>query len=231
MHLLCLDRLRTSLSSMHCFSDIPERTLAAWTEIYLAILRKATLLMGGRRLVLKNPANTGRIRVLLNLFPSAKFIHIYRNPYDVFLSTMWVQRSVIPRSQVQEVSSDTVEANVLRFYTQLQQKFLAEKALIPVGNLAELRFEDLEEDPLAQLRRVYEELSLPGYAEAEPAFRAYLASTTSYQKNRFELTDEIISKVNRHWQFAFDEWGYERLDPSHSHRSESSKCVILLPYH
>ena len=202
------------------FRDIPERVLATWTEVYLAVLRKATLLMGGRRLVLKNPANSGRIRTLLSLFPSAKFIHIYRNPYDVFLSTMWVHRSVIPRSQVQEVSPDTVEAHVLRFYAQLQRKYLAEKDLIPAGNLAEVRFEDLEENPLTQLHRVYEGLNLPGYAEAEPAFRAYLTSTASYQKNRYELSDEIIAKVNRHWQFAFDEWGYERLDPSHSHRSE-----------
>ena len=98
--------------------------------------------MGGRRLVLKNPANTGRIRALLNLFPDAKFIHIYRNPYDVFLSTVWLQRSVIPRSQVQDISPDTVEAHVLRFYIQLQQKYLAEKDLIPAGSLAEVRFED-----------------------------------------------------------------------------------------
>ena len=200
------------------FHDIPERALAAWTEIYLAILRKATLLMGGRRLVLKNPANSGRVRALLNLFPSAKFVHIYRNPYDVFLSTRWVYRSVVPRSQVQEVSPDTVEAYVLRFYTQLQQKFLAEKAHIPAGNLAEIRFEDLEADPLSQLRSLYEELSLSGYPEAEPAFRAYLASTAGYQKNEYELTDEVIAKVNRHWQFAFDEWDYERLEPSFSYR-------------
>ena len=41
----------------------------------------------GKRLLLKNPANTGaRIGFLKKLFPRAQFIHIYRNPFDVFVS-------------------------------------------------------------------------------------------------------------------------------------------------
>lgn len=193
------------------FRGLSEQAIAAWTRDYLAVLRKATLRSGGRRLVLKNPANSGRIGMLLELFPEAKFIHICRNPYDVFLSYRWVYRSVVPRSQVQEISPDQVEAYILRFYTQLMSKLLADRALIPAGNLAEVRFEDLEKTPLAELRRVYEGLGLPGYADAEPAFRAYLASTANYRKNSYELTDAVIAQVNRHWQFAFDEWGYERL--------------------
>jgi hypothetical protein len=198
------------------FDDLPEQTLAEWKEIYLTVLRTATLSAGGKRLVLKNPVNSGRIRKLLELFPDAKFIHVYRNPYRVFLSMMWVYKIVLPRSQVQKIGPDQVEAYVLRFYNLLMQRFLADKALIPAGNLVEVRFEDLEAAPLDQLRRVYESLNLPGFAEAEPAFRAYLASIAGYQKNQYELTDEVIAKVNRHWQFAFDAWGYTRLEPSSS---------------
>jgi len=190
------------------FSNLSEQTLAEWTEIYLTVLRKATLSMGGKRLVLKSPVNSGRISTLLELFPDAKFIHIYRNPYDTFLSTMWVYKTVLPRSQLQTIGLDQIEAYVLRFYTQLVQKFLADRALIPAGNLVEVRFEDLEAAPLDQLRKVYERLSLPGFGEAQPAFHAYLASIADYQKNRYELNDEVIAKVNRHWRFAFDEWGY-----------------------
>ena len=201
---------------MPCSAALSDQDLAEWTDTYLTILRKATLRTGGRRLVLKNPANSGRIRTLLELFPDAKFIHIHRNPYDVFLSTRWVYRTILPRSQVQETRQDQVDAYILRFYAQLVQSFLEDKALIPAGNLVEVRFEDLEVAPLDQLRRVYEGLSLPGFAEAEPAFRAYLTSVAGYQKNRYELTDDAITKVNRHWKFAFDEWDYAALEPSSS---------------
>jgi hypothetical protein len=192
------------------FNGLSEQTQAEWTQVYLKILRKATLSMGGKRLVLKSPANSGRISTLLELFPDAKFVHTYRNPYDVFLSMMFVYETVLPRSQLQTVGMDQIKAYVLRFYAQLMQRFLTDRALIPPGNLVEVRFEDLEMAPLDEVRRVYERLALPGFAEAEPAFRTYVDSVSGYQKNHYELTDEVIAKVNRHWGFAFDEWKYAR---------------------
>jgi hypothetical protein len=202
------------------FRDLSESARAEWTEVYLAVLRKASFRTGGKRLVLKNPANSGRIQALLDLFPDAKFIHIYRNPYDVYLSTVWTYRTVVPRSQVQEIDVEQIEAYVLQFYAQLMQKFLVDKAFIPSGNLVEVRFEDLEVAPLAEMRRVYSSLSLPGFAQAEPAMRAYLASIVGYQKNGHKLEDRAIAQVNRHWQFAFDAWGYKRLEPSLWHDLE-----------
>jgi len=86
--------------------------------------------------------------------------------------------------------------------------------LIPDGSLVEIRFEDLEVSPLDQLRRVYNGLGLPGFAAAEPAFRSYLDSVADYRKNAYELDGDVIEKVNAHWPYAFEAWGYERLEPS-----------------
>ncbi len=184
-----------------------------WIDTYLTVLRKATLASGGKRLVVKNCAHTARIRTLLGLFPDAKFIHIHRNPYQLFLSTLHMHRTVLLRSQLQEIEPDQVETCVLRFYSQLMRRFLADKSLIPAGNLVEIRFEDLEASPLAQLRRVYDGLGLPGFAAAESDFRSYIDSVADYQKNTYEMDAHIIAKVDQHWQFAFDQWGYERLEP------------------
>lgn len=193
------------------FQDLPEREFLEWKEIYLTIMRKATLSAGGKQLVIKNCADTGRVKTLLDLFPRAKFIHICRNPYDVFRSTLFLYRTILPRSQVQEVSPEQVEAYILRFYALLMKRYLADKALIPQGNLVELKFEDLETDPLDQLRNIYSGLGLTGFAQAKPAFQAYIDSVAGYEKNKLTATDEIIDKVNQHWRFAFDEWGYEQL--------------------
>jgi hypothetical protein len=205
------------------FDDLPESILAEWKEIYLTTMRKAALKSGGKRLVLRNCADTARIKALLQLFPDAKFVHIYRNPYDIFRSTRHLYETILGTAQVQEISPDEIEAWVLRFYTQLMQKFLTDKALIPTGSLVEVKYEELERDPLAELRRIYDALSLPGFDEAEPSFRAYLASIASYQKNPQEIDDNIIEKVNQHWQFALDALGYQRLQPA----SSSSKSATL----
>jgi hypothetical protein len=196
------------------FHDLPESTIAKWKELYLTVLRKATLECGGKRLVIKNCADSARLKTLLELFPDAKFIHIYRNPYEIFLSTVFLYRVVLARAQLQEINLDELESWVLQFYAQLMRKLLADKALIPPGSYVEVRYEDLSKAPLDELRKVYETLGLPGYAEAEPAFSAYLDSIAGYKKNVYkEIDDSIIGRVNENWQFALDELGYERLEP------------------
>jgi len=197
------------------FGNLPKSTLDKWGKVYLLILRKATLKAGGKRLVIKNCADSARIKALLELFPDAKFIHIYRNPYNIFRSTQHLYRVVMERTQLQEVGQGEHENWVLRFYAQLMQKLLADKSLIPAGNLVEVKYEDLDREPLAQLRKIYETLSLLGFAEAEPAFRAYLDSISGYQKLAHkQLDDSAITKINRNWQFAFDALGYKRVEPA-----------------
>jgi hypothetical protein len=196
------------------FHDLPESTIARWKELYLTVLRKATLQCGGRRLVIKNCADSARLETLLELFPDAKFIHIYRNPYEIFRSTVFLYRVVLARAQLQDINLDELESWVLQFYTQLMRKLLADRALIPPGNYVEVRYEDLSKAPLDELRKVYETLGLPGFAEAEPAFSAYLDSIAGYKKNVYkEIDNSIIEGVNEHWQFALDALGYERLEP------------------
>jgi len=197
------------------FGNLPKSTIDKWKKVYLLILRKATLKAGGKRLVIKNCADSARIKALLELFPDAKFIHIYRNPYNIFRSTQHLHKMVMERAQLQEVGQNEHENWVLLFYSQLMRKLLADKSLIPAGNLVEVKYEDLDKEPLAQLRKVYETLGLPGFAEAEPAFRAYLDSISGYQKLAHkQLDDSAITKINRNWQFAFDALGYKRIEPA-----------------
>jgi hypothetical protein len=190
------------------FRRVPEAIVARWKEIYLTILRKATLNMGGRRLLIKNPTNTGRIQVLLDLFPDAKFIHIIRNPYRVFLSTRHFYRKVLAIAQLQNIDQEEIDTNILLFYKEIMCKFLVERVLIPARNLLEIRFEDLEVTPLAQLQQIYERLNLPGFVAAKEAFRTYLASQVGYRKNSYDLNWDAIERVNQHWRFALEEWDY-----------------------
>jgi len=196
------------------FEGLSPRARERWADAYLKLLRKASLASGGRRQVIKNCAHSARIPTLLQLFPDAKFIHIHRNPYKVFLSTLHMLNTVLLRSQLQRVSPDRLEAFVLRSYVRLYERFLTDRALIPEGNYAELRFDDLQAAPMDQLRRIYEELDLPGFVVAKPRLRTYLESVAGYKKNPYDLDPGVIERVNRHWGFVFDAWGYDRLEPS-----------------
>jgi hypothetical protein len=193
------------------FKNLAPQELAEWERTYLQVLRKNSLLSDGNRPVLKNPAHSGRLSTVLRLFPQGKFIHLYRNPYHVFLSTRRLYQVVLPRSQLQRIDMAQVDAYILSFYTQLMHKFLADKALIPIENLLEVRYEDLGAAPLVQIERIYRVLDLPGFEQVQADIQKYLDSIAGYQKNEYVLTQEIIDKVNQHWAFAFDEWGYKML--------------------
>jgi LPS sulfotransferase NodH len=87
--------------------------------------------------------------------------------------------------------------------------FFAQRTLIPAGRLHEIRYEDLEADPLGQLRGMYDALQIGDFAAAEPAIRTYLDSIADYEKNRYlELEPAWKAEVARRWRRCFDEWGY-----------------------
>jgi hypothetical protein len=101
---------------------------------------------------------------------------------------------------------------ILTVYEAMMRRFFQERSLIPQGHLVEVRFEDLERDPLGELARIYDRLALPGFDAAEPAFRDYVRSQQNYRKNRLNLSPEDRARVEQRWAFAFAELGYPTLD-------------------
>lgn len=188
-----------------------ETDLATWKREYLEVLKKATILSGGRRLVLKTPPNTARVPVLLDLFPGARFVHIVRDPYRVFQSMRNMYRKVLPGQALQPFEWADIDAWVLSAYRALMQKYIEDRKLIPPGHLIEIRYEDLDERPLEVLPSIYEALDLPDYEAARPRLEAYLESLGVFEKNRFEYPLDVIEAVNEHWGFALEAFGYERL--------------------
>ena len=203
-------RARTYLDKYLTMQGLTQRELARWNRVYLDVLRKATLDSGGRPLVLKSPNNTGRIPHLLRLFPEAKFIHIVRNPYDVYRSMLHLYRKVLPLFQLQDMAAEDMAEHILSSYRILMQQYLHDRDLIPGGNLAEVRFEDLERQPLVELERLYAELALPDWERAHGPIGRYLHTLAGYRKNRFSPNRSIIDRVEREWRFALDVWPYPR---------------------
>ncbi len=193
------------------FRELPRRARTQWIRNYLSIVKTATLHNPGKRLVLKNCANTGRIQTLIERFPNAMFIHIHRNPYDVYRSTRHLYTTVLQRSQIQAVDESAIRERVLEFYPRLMQRYLDDRLLIPPDHLIEMAYEDLEAQPMRELQRLYEHLQLPGFDEARPAFERYLDGIAGYRKNTYAKDPRQIADVNEQWTLAFERLGYEPL--------------------
>jgi hypothetical protein len=192
------------------FENDPDgRIHGLWEESYQEVLKACSLANNGRRLLIKNPPDTARIPQLLALYPKAKFIYIYRNPYVMFPSIRKFYLSYIIDWQLTDYNEEELEENILFMYREMMDRFQQDKGMIPPGNLAEIRFEDFEADPLGELKRVYEGLGLSGYEAVVPAFEAYLESQKDYQKNQYTLTPEEIKMVSKAWSADIGRWGYE----------------------
>ena len=191
------------------FHNVSEAEKSRWQQEYIRLIKKSLINTGRPRYLSKNPANTARIRQLLELFPDARFIHIYRNPFVVFNSTCKFFRETLPPLQFQQIGDRELEENILYLYGRMMQHYRQDRGLIPEGNLVEVRFEELETDPIGQLLKVYETLDLPGFGAALPHFRRYVESRKGYEKNQYRFPQEEIARVAARWQFALEEWDYD----------------------
>ena len=191
--------------------DAPPAVVAELKRKYDYILRVATLLSDGRRLVLKNPVSTARIRLLLEIYPDAKFIHIHRSPHEVYSSTRNLHDRLVALTSLQgRVAGSLAGDIVISLYQLMMRRFLADLPAIPAGNCAEVRYADLERDPVGEIRRLYRQLGLTTFEQAEPALRRYLAIQTGYRKNKFSLPPADRERIEREWSFAFAALRYER---------------------
>jgi hypothetical protein len=190
------------------FRDAGEDDLRRWKEAFRWFTRKLSFKYR-RPLVLKSPGHTCRIKLLLELFPDARFVHIHRHPYRVYCSSRQSAARLVPYWALQRVDMTGVEERVFESNTKVYQAFFEEWPLIPAGQAHELAFEQLEQDPLGELRRIYTALNLPDFQAVEPRVREYLDSLSGYQKNPLpELTSAERERIQTAWPWCFDQWGY-----------------------
>ena len=161
-------------------------------------------------LMLKSPAHTARIELLLDLFPDAKFINIHRHPYSVVRSGIsWLKKTRVFWSLQKSDNTDVVDV-FLRNYQTVVDSYFEQRHLIPENRLIEIGHEELENSPIRQLSRIYKTLELPCFASVEGKFEDYLASVRNYKKNEFKpLPEALQERIVKACPDAFDLWGYE----------------------
>jgi len=188
--------------------DASDAEVEEWKAALLTFLKRLTWKVR-RPLVLKSPPHTCRIKQLLEVFPDAKFVHIHRNPYDVFQSTRKMLKVNFDLHGLQSSRLHDLDDWILRQYRAMYDVFFEERCLIPPGHFHEVSFEELERDPVGQIQHVYDRLGLPDFAETRPAVESYIQSIGGYQKNQFpQLNEQLRQRIANEWQTCFQQWGY-----------------------
>lgn len=191
------------------FEGLNAREVKRWKRNYLWFLKEVTYSNKGQKLVLKNPANTARIDTLLEIFPEACFIHIYRNPYTVYFSTKHMRTRVLGQFALQRTTTEELDSLVIDNYIRMMKSFFKQKDQISKERLVEIRYEDLVEDPMGQVQKIYTELGLPGLEAAKFAMKKYLDEQAGYVTNVYTFDEAAIHRIEKNWGFVIKRWGYK----------------------
>ena len=201
-------------SRYNSFDKCSPKDLARWRKRYDYFVKKMTLKYNGKMLFLKNPANTYRLKTILEMYPNAKFVHIYRDPYKMYSSTLRFFREVFAIYALQTWKDEDLQQGILDNYAEMYEKFNEDRNLIPKENLVEIQYEEFIKDPLPHIERIYKDLRIDGFEEYKERFTKYIESQATYTPNKHKISNDIISRVNKHWDFIRDQHGYEKLEPN-----------------
>jgi len=191
-------------------TGISNKKIQSLKNKYKELLTKAALDTNKEQVVIKNPVNTGKIKLLLQMFPDAKFIHIYRNPIVTYLSTDKFYKSLLPATYLHDYEESYITEKIILNYKNLMQDYFQTRGLIPKQNLYEIKFEEFEKNNLFYLREIYDQFHLESWDDAEPFFKEYISTQKHYKKNTYKISKTELQTLNREWGFAMKELDYDK---------------------
>jgi hypothetical protein len=185
------------------------KDLIKWKKSILLFLKKITLLTH-KQVIFKNPYHTPRISLLSEIFPGAKFILIVRHPYKIVPSTinMWniVAGENAFRGGWKGPSTEETAREVEDFRVSVNES----RVKLKEGAFSEIRYEDLEKDPVGEIRRIYSELGFSFSQEHADSILRFMEEKKNYRKNVFTLTQEQKDSINKVLGCYMDSYSYDQ---------------------
>ena len=182
-------------------------------------------------------AGNGRVALLHEMYPDAKFVHIYRHPYHVYRSNVRLAEQGLVMFQLQD--GELGECFQDRFpdnHVRMETAYYRGAANVPEGQNVDVRFEDLERDPIGVIESIYASLNLSMSDRFRQKLEAYVASIADYKKNTFKpLPAAVAERIGPKLPPWLERHGYEapvmsRETPRPLHSPLSSPQKLALAY-
>lgn len=194
------------------FDNADNETRESWMALHQKFVRKLARKHGSdKTFLLKSPANTARIPLLLKMYPQAKFVYIHRDPYKTIPSSLhlyktWYEMEAFHDNT--ELKKGLME-DVFSVYELINKKWFEDKKLIDPKRRITISFAELQQNPKELIGRIYEHLDL-GMLD-EDLFNSYLKSIAGYEKNSYPTLDvELKNEITERAGVVCDYFGYAR---------------------
>jgi hypothetical protein len=181
--------------------------LSRWKAGLEWFLRRVTLRCP-KRIILKSPPHTARVKTLVELFPDARFVHIVRDPYAVFGSTVKLWKTLYKFQALQTPNHRGLDEYVFANFTEMYDKLEQDRKLVAPDRFFEIRYEDLVRDPIEGMRALYQHLDLGEFENVLPKLRAYFADKQDYRTGTYQIDDALRDSIDRRWGPYMRKYGY-----------------------
>jgi hypothetical protein len=173
------------------FSGIQE---AADLVAALRVFTRKLVWLHRKRVLLKSPRHMTRVEAILEAFPHARFVTIFRNPLHQFASLTRMRDTGNPFWAALQWPLPTPKERDFHFSETMLQNYFLARGKIPASNLVEITFEDLVADRPRVIARIFERLGLRGPENLENQ-----ANWNRAARVPAEVPDEWIPSMLQHY--------------------------------
>lgn len=162
-----------------------------------------------RRLVLKSPPHTGRISILREMYPRAKFVHITRHPLKFVPSTMHMWGALDWSNGFQLPTNASLRDYVFKCYERLYEGYWRDCQDVPSESLITIRYEDFVQQPLSSLEQIYERLGLEQFERVSGTLIEKIKKDSDYRPNQHPLADDLRDEIVQRCRRYCEVFGYD----------------------
>ena len=127
----------------------------------------------------------------------------------MFNSTETLYNKTIRSQFLQEFNNEELKDLILYGYEKIIKTYLQHRSSIPKDQLYEIAYQDLLEEPIDSIEKIYKTLSLGDFESVRLEMKQYLKSISDYKVNPPKpIAESTRKEINERWAFAFEEFGY-----------------------
>ena len=142
------------------FKDCTAEELSAWKNTITFFFKKVLFRHQDKRLILKSPSHTARVRILRELFPGTKFIHISRDPYEIYQSTHKLHEKLLIQWCLQRPpyeDKNWIKSNIISHFRRMYDAYFEDVTLLSKDELIDIRYTDLIASPSQTVEKIYQQ--------------------------------------------------------------------------
>ena len=178
----------------------PSHAYDVWSDVLRYVQQQSP----GSRLTLKSPSHTAWIDALLARAPDARIVWTHRDPVEVvpsFASLIQTTRAVSTTPQTADPHA--LGREICDHLAWQAHRGMAHRDRIPTGQLIDISFSDLRQDPLGTVARIHSHFGIPWKPQVAQRVQAEIDNRKQgrHGAHKYGLDDFGLSRESVQQQF------------------------------